>query len=74
MLSDTEMTPVTDVNRKYKRITKHQQEVLLDAFRINIEWSNDFIKQLQNQLGLSYGKIYKWNWEQRKKYDSHGKI
>ena len=42
--------------------------MLLREFNRNTEWSKDQITNLSRLTGLSEGQVYKWNWDQRKKF------
>lgn len=33
----------------------------------NVNWSNEEIEEMAKQVGVSFTKIYKWNWERKKK-------
>jgi hypothetical protein len=49
------------------RLSAEQQTLLKEAFDYDPNWSNLRIAELSERLGLSRGKIYKWNWDQRNK-------
>lgn len=38
-----------------------------DEFTENPHWSNDDVEKISKKLGLSKAKVYKWNWDQKKK-------
>ena len=36
-------------------------------YRENANWTKSQIDRLARQLGIPYKKVYKWNWERKKK-------
>ena len=52
------------------RKTNTQMLVLETEFARNPVWSRSFMRKLGAQLDLSEAQIYKWNWDQRKKFMS----
>ncbi|CDW74395.1 UNKNOWN [Stylonychia lemnae] len=42
-------------------------ETLQQYYEKNPNWSKQFIYHLASQLNLSYKKIYKWNWDRKKR-------
>ena len=49
------------------RMTYEQKEYLKARFDENPNWSAADIERLSMQLGLGQTKIYKWNWDEKKK-------
>lgn len=41
--------------------------MLMKHFNKNRKWSNAYCKLLATKLDMKPSKVYKWNWEQRKK-------
>ena len=58
--------------RQQNRIRKSENQIqdLIVEFRINPEWSKDKVAELSYKTGLSESQVYKWNWDQRKKFTS----
>jgi hypothetical protein len=40
---------------------------LEEEFTDNPHWSNEDVEKISKKTGLSKAKIYKWNWDQKKK-------
>ena len=40
-----------------------------ERFKVGKIWAVKDIQKLAAELNLSYGKVYKWNWEQRQKQE-----
>jgi len=40
---------------------------LEEEFSLNPHWSNDDVDKIAKKLKLSKSKVYKWNWDQKKK-------
>ena len=54
--------------RRRQRLTNEQHEILEFEFEKNPDWSDKvFMKQLSKRLHLSKSKIYKWNWDRKRK-------
>jgi hypothetical protein len=41
---------------------------LIVEFKINPEWTKEKVEDLSERTGLSESQVYKWNWDQRKKF------
>lgn len=56
------------VKKRRHRLTFEQQRILEAEFQKQPNWSRPgLLKKLSERLGLSKGKIYKWNWDRKKK-------
>ena len=54
--------------KRRQRLTFEQMDVLEHEFLKNTDWSEPgLIKKLSQRLGLPKSKIYKWNWDMRRK-------
>ncbi|CDW75949.1 UNKNOWN [Stylonychia lemnae] len=56
--------------------SKEQYQYLESQFIKNQRWSNERILEISQQIGLSFSKVYKWNWDRRmalKQYHEQGK-
>ena len=61
---------VDEFNRKKRqRKNKAQLKILENEYKKNPDWSRDYIKKLSDNLGLSECQVYKWRWDQLKKYN-----
>ena len=49
------------------RLNERQREFLEVQFQQKAHWDNDEIEELAKQVGVSFAKVYKWNWERKKK-------
>lgn len=49
------------------RLTHEQHEFLLARFKQNPNWTADYVEELAHQLGCKPKKVYKWNWDRKKK-------
>ena len=56
-----------DLIRKRSRKSKDQMKVLETEYMREQNWTKAHMKSLSKKIGLSFGQIYKWNWDQRKK-------
>lgn len=58
--------------RQQNRIRKSETQIqdLIVEFRVNPEWSKEKVAELSERTGLSESQVYKWNWDQRKKFTS----
>ena len=56
-----------DLIRKRNRKSKEQIKILENEYLREQNWSKAHMKNLSKKIGLSFGQIYKWNWDQRKK-------
>jgi hypothetical protein len=41
---------------------------LITEFKNNTEWTKEKVAELSEKTGLSESQVYKWNWDQRKKF------
>lgn len=54
--------------KRRQRLTYEQMDVLEHEFLKNTDWSEPgLIKKLSQRLGLPKSKIYKWNWDRKRK-------
>jgi hypothetical protein len=54
--------------KRRQRLTYDQQQFLETEFRKQSDWSSKgFLSALAKRSGLSKSKIYKWNWDRKKK-------
>ena len=49
-------------------------EVLAEEYLKNPEWSKEQLLELSLKTGLSEAQIYKWGWDQKKKYLPDGQV
>eukprot|EP00347_Sterkiella_histriomuscorum_P004259 403361133 len=58
--------------RQQNRIRKSEDQIqeLIIEFRVNPEWSKEKVTDLSEKTGLSESQVYKWNWDQRKKFNA----
>ena len=54
-------------NRRIKPLSKPQREILRREFGLDPNWSKVKVQTLAQTLGVSFMKVYKWNWHQRKR-------
>ena len=54
-------------NRRIKPLSKPQREILRREFGLDPNWSKFKVQTLADTLGVSFMKVYKWNWHQRKR-------
>ena len=40
-------------------------EVLLSEYEKNSTWNKQKMNEISKRTGLSYTKVYKWNWDRR---------
>jgi len=52
---------------KRRKLRKREVEILEKEFEKNPNWTKKYIKSLAEQTGLPYYKIYKWNWDTKRK-------
>ena len=54
--------------KRRQRLTYEQQIILEQEFQIKSDWSHrGYLNELAKRLELSRSKIYKWNWDRKKK-------
>ena len=51
----------------YHLMNEQQLNILMKHFENNPKWTKQHTKVIAKELGLNRYKVYKWNWEQRKK-------
>jgi hypothetical protein len=51
----------------YNLMNEEQINILQKYFQEEPKWNKQHTKKIAKELGLNRYKIYKWNWEQRKK-------
>lgn len=44
---------------------------MLSEFRKGADWDKDTVAKLSSLCDLSESQVYKWNWDQRKKFGTH---
>ena len=55
-------------DREFKgRLNAEQQQILELEYQKQQNWGTEKIKELANRLNLGRTKVYKWNWDRRKK-------
>jgi len=56
-------------SKSMKRLRKNQDQnqILIDEFNVNANWSKDKIVKLAQRVGLKQSQIYKWNWDMQRK-------
>ena len=50
-----------------KRVSKQAKQVLENEYKKNPTWSKQLVNQLAAKLDLDRTKVYKWNWDRKKK-------
>ena len=54
--------------KRRQRLTYEQQIILEQEYQIKSDWSHrGYLNELAKRLELSRSKIYKWNWDRKKK-------
>jgi len=53
--------------RNRRKLRKREVAFLEKKFELKQEWDKAYINELANEIGLPYYKIYKWNWDMKKK-------
>ena len=54
--------------KRRQRLTNEQQMVLEQEYQKKADWSSPgALKDLSRRLGLPKSKIYKWNWDRKRK-------
>ena len=53
--------------KRRQRLTQEQQDILEHEFQKQPDWGVLKMMQISRRLGLQKGKIYKWNWDRKKK-------
>jgi len=56
-----------DLIRNRRKLRKREISFLQKEFEKNPDWDKDYIKKIAAEVGLTYYKVYKWNWDQKKK-------
>ena len=58
-----------NIRRRSKRLilSEDQIEMLTQEYLDNPNWSNETIDALSRRVGVSRTKVYKWNWDRKKK-------
>lgn len=49
------------------RIDQSQRDILELRYQVDPHWTNEEIEEMAERVGVSFTKIYKWNWERKKK-------
>lgn len=57
-----------DKKSKRKRKNKTQIKKLEEEFSKNAHWTNEDVERISRDLKLDKSQVYKWNWDQKKKY------
>lgn len=57
-----------DKKSKRKRKNKSQIKKLEEEFSKNAHWTNEDVDRISRDLKLDKSQVYKWNWDQKKKY------
>lgn len=53
---------------KRKRKSANQLQVLFQEFQNSADWDKDIMAKISENTGLTEGQIYKWSWDQKKKF------
>jgi len=53
------------------RINRDQKDMLEAHYLANPNWSNQEIQELADSIGVNFTKVYKWNWERKKKEQNY---
>ncbi len=56
--------------RNRRKLRKREVSFLEKAFAQSPIWDKEYISKLADEIGLPYYKVYKWNWDQKKKTNS----
>jgi hypothetical protein len=62
------------IKKQRQRLTTSQIAYLEHEFKKNPYWNKAIQHQICSRLGLSVAKIYKWNWDRRKKEETENKL
>lgn len=60
--------------RNRRKLRKREVSQLEKEFALNNDWDKAFISKLAKEIGLPYYKVYKWNWDQKKKTIAGAKL
>jgi hypothetical protein len=60
--------------KKRKRKSVDQLRILSQEFKKCAEWDKDIMSLLAKKTGLSEAQIYKWSWDQKKKFQLHDRL
>lgn len=71
ILSNRQLDGCSKPKKRRQRLTNEQTTVLEQEFQKNANWSSREIAKLSKRLGLSRSKIYKWNWDRKRKTIEH---
>src|SRR5688500_13315314 len=57
--------------RQQNRIRKDEVQinVIIQEIKKDPEWTKEKVSDLSAKTGLSESQVYKWNWDQRKKFE-----
>lgn len=67
ILSNRQLDGCSKPKKRRQRLTNEQTTVLEQEFEKNANWSSREIAKMSKRLGLSRSKIYKWNWDRKRK-------
>jgi len=62
------------LKKQRQRLTTTQIAYLEHEFKKNPYWNKAIQHRICTRLGLSVAKIYKWNWDRRKKEEQENKL
>jgi len=62
------------VIKKRKRKSSDQLNFLFQEFKNSLDWDKETMSFLAKKTGLTEAQIYKWSWDQKKKYQSSEKL
>ena len=58
--------------RNRRKLKKREIAFLQKEFDMNPDWDKAYTTKLAAEIGLSYYKVYKWNWDMKKKSAKSG--
>ena len=67
ILSNRQLDGCQKPKKRRQRLTNEQTQVLEAEFQKNANWSSREIVKMSKRLSLSRSKIYKWNWDRKRK-------
>lgn len=53
------------------KISPEMTDMMMAEWRSNSNWSRQKIQDLAKQIGISYRSVYKWNWDQKKRFEEY---
>jgi hypothetical protein len=54
--------------KRRQRLTKEQESILEHEFQKNMDWCTKVQAKLAKRLGMRVSKVYKWQWDRKKRF------